>query len=217
MYHSQDNQDEILETYVFKGYKRGIVVDIGAWDGVVFSNSLFFEKERNWKSINIEPLEDRFKELVVNRPNSINLNMAISDVEGQAEFLAISGPTSMLSGIKSNYDERHIQRISNEMNELKTEAKTVTVSVRRLDSLFKEHKIQRVHYLSIDVEGSELNIIQSIDFEYTYIDVIGFENNYPDKTQSIVDYLKQKDYSILPKKSYDIFMIRNRSPFNPSF
>lgn len=214
MYYSQDKQDEILDKHVFRGYKRGVFVDIGAWDGVCFSNSLFFEKELEWTGINIEPHEERFKELVINRPTSTNLNIAINDVEGDVDFLTISGPTSMLSGIKSNYDQRHLSRIELETKELNTEVKAVKVTAKRLDTVFKEHNVRRVHYLSIDVEGSEMNIIRSIDFDYTFIDVIGFENNYQDKTTPIIDYLKQKGYILLPIKCYDVFMIHNRSPFN---
>lgn len=189
MYYSQDKQDEMLDTYVFKGYNRGVFVEIGAWDGLCFSNTLFFEKERKWNGINIEPLPDKYEQLVKNRPNAINMNVAINDVEGETEFLAISGNTGMLSGIKANYDTRHLQRIEKETTELQTQATTIKVQTRRLDSIFRQHNIQRVHYLSIDAEGSEMNIVRSIDFDFTYIDVIGFENNY------------------------DVFMIRKNSPF----
>lgn len=215
MYHSQVKQDEILESRIFKGYKRGIFVDVGAWDGVQFSNTLFFEKERQWTGIHIEPIRKQYEELVRNRPNTINLNVAVSDIEGQSEFLSISGNTGMLSGLKSNYDPRHVQRIEKETQDLGTGYTTVLVPVRRLDSIFKEHKIERVHYLSIDTEGSEFNVIKSIDFQYTYIDVIGFENNYSDKTPPIVQYLIGKGYIQLPIHCDDIFMIHKLSPFTP--
>jgi FkbM family methyltransferase len=215
MFHSQDKQDEFLEKYVFQGYRRGIFVDVGAWDGVCFSNTLFFERERKWNGIHIEPLEDKYAELVKNRPNSTNLNVAVSDVEGSAEFLAISGPTGMLSGLTANYDPRHLKRIEKETTELHTETKTVTVSVKRLDSIFREHDIRRVHYLSVDAEGSELRILKSIDYDFTYIDVIGFENNYPEQTRDVLAFLEQKGYVPIPFQSYDIFMIRKNSPFTP--
>ena len=213
MYYSQVKQDEILDKEVFKGYKRGIFVEIGAWDGVCFSNTLFFEKERNWRGINIEPLPDKYADLVKNRPTAINLNIAVNDVEEETEFLAISGNTGMLSGIRTNYDARHLERIEKETTELKTTASTLRIQTRRIDSIFREDNVRRVHYLSIDAEGSEMNIIRSIDFDFTYIDVIGFENNYTDKTLPIITYLEGKGYTKLPFKSDDVFMIRVNSPF----
>ncbi len=210
-YYSQDKQDELLDTHVFRGYKRGVFVEIGAWDGVCFSNTLFFEKERNWKGINIEPLPDKYEQLVENRPNAINLNVALNDVEGETEFLQ----AGMLSGIKSNYDPRHVQRIEKEMTDAQTETTTIKVKTRRLDSIFREHNVQRVHYLSIDAEGSEMNIVRSIDFDFTYIDVIGVENNYAETTKPILEFLESKGYTKLPIQTYDIFMIRTNSPFAP--
>lgn len=216
MHYSQDKQDELLDTLVFLGYKRGVFVEIGAWDGVCFSNTLFFERERKWTGINIEPLPDKYEQLVRNRPNSINLNVAINDVEGETDFLSISGDTGMLSGIAKNYDVRHLRRIEMETTEYNTRATTINVATRRLDSIFREHSIQRVHYLSIDAEGSEMNIVRSIDFGFTYIDVIGFENNYKDTSALIIQFLESKGYKRLPIRSYDVFMIRADSPFAPS-
>lgn len=211
MYYSQDKQDEVLDTRVFKGYKRGVFVEIGAWDGVCFSNTLFFEKELGWKGINIEPLPDKYEQLTKNRPNAINLNVAVNDVEGETEFLI----TGMLSGIKTNYDPRHLQRIEKENGKPYTESESIRVKTRRLDSIFREHNVQRVHYLSIDAEGSEINIVRSIDFDFTYIDVIGFENNYNDKTIPVIEYLESKGYRKLPIQSFDVFMVRTNSPFAP--
>lgn len=211
MYHSQDKQDELLDTHVFKGYRRGVFVEIGAWDGVCFSNTLFFERQRNWTGINIEPLLDQYEQLVKNRPSAINVNVAVNDVEGETEFLT----AGMLSGITSNYDNRHVRRIEREMADLQTHATTTMVKTRRLDSIFREHNVRRVHYLSIDAEGSEMNIVRSIDFDFTYIDVIGFENNYNDTCKPILDFLATKGYATLPFKSQDIFMVRTNSPFAP--
>lgn len=211
MFHSQDKQDELLETHVFKGYKRGVFVDVGAWDGVCFSNTLFFEKERMWTGIHIEPLPDQYRALVENRPNSINLNVAVNDVEGETEFLR----AGMLSGIKSNYDPRHIQRIEDE-GVHQADEKPLMIQTRRLDSIFREHNVRRIHYLSIDAEGSEMKIISSIDFDFTYIDVIGFENNYNDNTLPIIQFLETKGYMRLPLRSFDVFMIKKNSPFAPS-
>jgi hypothetical protein len=90
------------------------------------------------------------------------------------------------------------------------------IQTRRLDSIFREHNVRRIHYLSIDAEGSEMKIISSIDFDFTYIDVIGFENNYNDNTLPIIQYLETKGYMKLPLRSYDVFMIKKNSPFAPS-
>ena len=67
-FYSQDRQDYNLEKYVFKGYKNGIFVDVGAYDGKDINNTLFFEETHNWTGINIEPIPEKFKLLEINRP-----------------------------------------------------------------------------------------------------------------------------------------------------
>ena len=48
MYYSQDKQDEFLEKNIFKGYKNGIFIDVGAFDGKTINNTLYFEKNNNF-------------------------------------------------------------------------------------------------------------------------------------------------------------------------
>ena len=48
MFNSQFDQDKYLETVVFKGYKNGFYLDVGAHDGVNINNTLYFEKYNNW-------------------------------------------------------------------------------------------------------------------------------------------------------------------------
>ena len=64
MFYSQDNQDSYLENNIFKGYKNGFYVDVGAHDGVSINNTLYFEKN-NWSGINIEPIKKVFDNLVI--------------------------------------------------------------------------------------------------------------------------------------------------------
>ena len=212
MYHSQCGQDKFLDTEVFHGYRRGVFVEVGAWDGVDLSNTVFFERERGWTGLAIEPLPDRYQQLVANRTCK-TLNVAISDTEGEAEFLALSGPTSMLSGLVSSYDPRHVNRINKEAAELGAEKTVLRVPTRRLDSIFREHGLTRIHYLSIDVEGAEFECLRSIDFNAVYIDVIGFERNYSDAVPPILEFLKAQGYAQLPVSGEDCFMVRSGSPF----
>ena len=69
MYTSQDKQDKYLEENVFKGYKGGVFVDVGAHDGVSINNTLYFEKYNGWTGINIEPIKEVYDKLLINRPS----------------------------------------------------------------------------------------------------------------------------------------------------
>ena len=92
-YNSQENQDKYLEENIFNGYKNGVFVDVGAHDGVSINNTLYFEKYNQWKGINIEPIQRVFMKLVLNRPNSININCAVCNTDGEADFICNNGYT----------------------------------------------------------------------------------------------------------------------------
>jgi hypothetical protein len=87
MFNSQDGQYKYLETNIFKGYKHGFYVDVGAHDGISINNTLYFEKNNNWTGINIEPIKQVFEKLVINRPNDINLNCAVCNNDGETDYL----------------------------------------------------------------------------------------------------------------------------------
>ena len=85
MFYSQDKQDEFLEFNIFKGYKNGFFVDVGAHDGKTINNTLYFEENNNWTGINIEPIKDVYLNLVKNREKCLNINCAI-DEKGSITF-----------------------------------------------------------------------------------------------------------------------------------
>ena len=212
MFNSQYNQDEYLETNIFKGYKNGFYVDVGAHDGMSFNNTLYFEKNNNWTGINIEPIKTVFDKLIINRPNDINLNCAVCNNDGETDFLCNTGYTEMISGIKDNFDIRHLGRLQYENMTYGSVTEVIRVETKKLETILNEYNVSHINYLSIDVEGAEFEVIKSINFDKVFIDVIGFENNYDDVSLPIVEYLNNKDF-IQIHVSLDIFMINKNSIF----
>jgi FkbM family methyltransferase len=210
-YYSQFKQDECLHKIIFKDYKNGIFVDVGAHDGITYNNTLFFEKNYNWTGINIEPIKSVYDKLVINRPKSININCAAGLSDGTAEFILNTGYTEMLSGLKNEYDSRHYNRTLEENHYMGGTTNIINVDVKTLDTILKENNIKHINYLSIDVEGAEFSVIKGIDFDNVFIDVIEFEDNYPDKSAPIVEYLSYMGYTIMYERL--IMMIHKESKF----
>lgn len=188
-FYSQIGQDRYLYETYFKNRRGGVFLDIGAYDGVKFSNSCFFERELGWSGICIEPLPEAFAKLKAER-SAVCLNCCVSDVEGMVDFAAVDvgADEFMWSGILKNYDQRHVQRI----RRMKRQAKLLKIPSRRIDDILAENAIVHIDYASIDTEGSELLILQTLDFARFPIDVLSVENNYQDQT--IVDLLAAKGY-----------------------
>ncbi len=213
MYYSQDRQDIFLEENIFRGFKNGVFMDIGAHDGISINNTLFFEQNHNWSGVNVEPIKEVYDKLVINRPKCININSAVCNTNGTAEFICNKGYTEMISGLKQQYDPRHLNRLDRENKQMGSITEIITVNTRTIESICDEHNIKHINYLSIDVEGAEFEVIKSINFDKVFIDIIGFENNYNDSSIPIIKYLEDKNYKIIHTCT-DIFMINNNSIFN---
>ena len=212
MFYSQENQDKYLEENIFKGYKNGFFVDVGAYDGKHINNTLYFENTNQWKGINIEPNKKVYDVLEKNRPNNINLNCAVCNYDGETEFFLNNGYTEMISGIKNYFDSRHFTRLMNENNQMGSTTELTKVNTKRLETIFDEYNVSHINYLSIDVEGAEFEVIKSINFEKVFIDVIAFENNFDDASIPIINYLESQKF-VMIHKCIDIFMIHKNSIF----
>jgi len=212
-YYSQYKQDRYIYKRFFKNLTSGFFLDIGAHDGILLSNTCFFENTLGWSGICVEPIPSVFKQLVQNRPKSIHINGCIAEKSGQSTFWQISGYSEMLSGLVDEYDPAHTARIRKEI-----ESKGGTIEERqipcyRLADLLAEHGVDQVDYCSIDVEGAEMSVLRSIDFDKVKISVFSIENNY--NTNDIRKFMRSKGYSLVVKLECDeIYTFKKRSIFD---
>jgi FkbM family methyltransferase len=206
-YYSQYGQDQYLDQKLFKGKEKGVFLDIGAYDGVEYSNTCFFERNRNWTGICIEPNPVVFPKLLENR-NCVCKNVCISSTAGTVTYLRVHGYAAMLSGILEFYDEAHLKRIDSEIAEYGGGKETIQLQSIPLNDLLQQEKIAYVDYCNIDVEGGELNILKSVDLNKIYIKAFTIENNYSDK--QVENYLKQFGYVLYDKiYSDDVYLKLN--------
>lgn len=194
-FYSQYGQDDHLYEKLFRDKTDGFFVDVGASDGVTISNSYFFEKFLGWNGICIEPRVSIIEELRKNRTCFIE-NVCISDTnEDEVEFLEICGYGQGLSGMKKKYDPRHVNRIKEDLKaHTESTSEVRKVKTVRLDSLLEKYNITHVDYLSIDVEGAELDIIKTIDFGKITITALTLENNYNDP--AIRSFMDSKGFDL---------------------
>jgi len=178
-YYSQCGQDKWIVKTLLPNLRDGFFVDIGAHDGISFSNTCFLEKIMNWRGIAIEPNPEVFTRLKDNRSCDL-VNGCISNTSGKAKFYKVSGYAEMLSGIYDQYDSRHLQRIEREILTYGGSYEVQEVDAFLLDQVLADRQIFHIDYLNIDVEGAELSILKSIDFNTFDISIIGCENNYKD-------------------------------------
>jgi FkbM family methyltransferase len=177
-YFSQYGQDKWIYENLFQKKVKGTFVDIGAYDGITFSNTYFLEKI-GWQGLAAEPIPSAYEKLIMNR-HCISVKGCIAPNSGKGKFRLINGYSQMLSGLVDEYDERHVNRIGKELAIKGGFFKDIQVTCYNLNDLLYKYNIKNIDYLSIDVEGLELKILRSIDFNTFLITVIGVENNYKD-------------------------------------
>jgi FkbM family methyltransferase len=184
--YSQYNQDIILNDNFFKGKKKGIFVDIGAYDGVDKSNSFFYEKYLDWSGVCVEPIEVRYQQLVKNRACKSIYGAISNKNNDKVEFCLIEGYSEMLSGIVDEYDTRHIKRIHSEG------CKRVKVEVPnyRFNNIVDSNVID---LLDIDTEGNEQKILADIDYSKYNINIVLVECNY--EKDSLISFMTTKNFT----------------------
>jgi FkbM family methyltransferase len=195
-FHSQHEQDKYLFENFFKNKKDcGFFLDIGAHDGVDISNTLFFEKELGWNGICVEPMKNRFDSLVKNR-KCICINGCISDSEGEEDFVIFPEYTDMLSGLAKTFDDNIKEIVDSKIKTQNNDSsKIIKVKTFLVNKILEEHNITHIDFVSIDTEGAELSILQTIDFEKINIDYFTIENNnYDNKIKS---FMKSKGYKLM--------------------
>lgn len=175
----------------YLNYRNGFFIELGAMDGVIYSNSKFFEDNLDWKGILIEPTK-QYDDLVKNRPNAFNFNYAISNVEGEVEFVGDDN----VAGLKHTMSESHSKRWNLEtQNSYFAKSIPISTLLSWVAESLPEKKIKKIDLFSIDVEGGELEVLQTYNWDIPcYIILIELDGQNRHKDQLCRDLLLQKGY-----------------------
>ena len=192
---SQFGQDRYLYHRLFENKRDGVFVDVGAYDGLTSSNTLFFEKFLGWKGVCIEPDAAQFAKLLTFRSCDC-VQACIADKDGTAKFLSVADGLTMMGGLVEHYESADLTMVSE-----RSAAKIVNVPTRRLDAVLKERNVTAIDYLSIDTEGSELSILKSFDIARFKVKALSVENNR--NTPHIPEYMQRLGYRRIARLGVD--------------
>ena len=167
---SQHGQDKYIYERFFQSATEGFFVDVGAFDGVEGSNTLFFERTLGWRGLCIEASPSRLAELQKNRRTPC-LNVAVGDGRTTEAYLEVTAGYTMMGGLLSELPDAQLVR-----NNSHFVGQEISVSVKPLSDILDEQHITSVDYCSIDVEGAEMRVLKGIDFDRHRIAVLSIEN-----------------------------------------
>lgn len=154
---------------------KGVYVDVGAADGVYLSNSYLFER-MGWDGLLIEPDPRHHKRLYSQRRGQV-VPYAVAKQKGFVTFGLMPEPTH--SGI------------------LRASGNQIEIAAKPLSQMVQEAGIEKIHVLSIDTEGTELDVWASLDVERHAPSVVILEwetEGLPDKTEEIRTVMKSSGY-----------------------
>ena len=172
IYFSQDSQDKLVDDY-FKQKTNGIFLEVGAGDGIVFSNTLFFERERNWTGLLIEPTRYLFETILKVHRKAYAVNVCLS-VDQKISIVRFFG-ADLLGGIEKVMRGPMLDRAKGESPNINaTDALCIPVY-----SLLRAVNMHHINFFSLDVEGAELKILETIPFDKIEIDLFSIEYAVP--------------------------------------
>jgi FkbM family methyltransferase len=203
----QAGQDLLAYLY-FRGKKSGFFLDIGAYDGRTYSNSYVFE-QLGWRGACVEPLPGVFTQLRRNRRCDCYQAALAGRGAPEAVFIHAVG-VDTLSGLESELAGGHEDWIVREGG------RPERINVRAIsfpELMVHYPEIRTVDFLSLDVEGAEMSILRTIDFEKYDFGLITVEciEEKTGEREELRAFMDGKGYGVLADLGLDLmFAPRSR-------
>jgi len=199
--YSQEGEDLILNR-IFESQKDGFYIDIGAHHPKRFSNTYLFYK-KGWKGINIDAMPGSMKLFNFLRPRDVNIETPISNNSEELTYYIFNDPA--LNGFSKELSEER-----NKLDHYKI-VSSVKLKTKTLKEILTENldKDQIIDFMTIDVEGMELEVIKSNDWKNFCPKVLIIEILKNDSENRIYDeiygFLKDKNYQFFGRTYNSVF------------
>ncbi len=165
--HGQFGEDRVLQE-IFGEQAEGYCVEIGAYDGRTGSASYPFER-RGWHCLLVEPIPALVEEIRKHRACTV-VNCAVSDKEGTAT-LFVAEKVEEMSTLDLTPDRLEwIEQVGGAVKE-------ITVRTATLDSLLAEAAFPEIQFITIDVEGHEMEVLEGFTLETHRPRIVIVEDN----------------------------------------
>lgn len=204
------NYEDVVLWRALRHIEKGCYIDIGAWDPVIDSVSMFFYTQ-GWRGIHAEPNPLYAKKLQKARPDETVIEAVVGNTAGPVDLYVIddTGLTTCSKKIR----DQHITKGFRSQN--------IKVPTRSLASIFDEVKSGDIHWLKIDAEGLEEEVIRSWGNNKTRPWVVVVESTLPSsrtETWHGMNELKKRGYEFVYFDALNKFYVHElHSELIPSF
>jgi FkbM family methyltransferase len=197
--YSHSGEDRLL--WKLLGYRSsGVFVDVGCYHPVDFSNTYLLYRA-GWRGLVIDA-DDYFLSLYRElRPGDKVVNVAVAAAAGTSQL--------------SVFADRSLNTVDPVVARERGPARTVAVETRRLEQVLAEHQVGPVDFLNVDVEGSDLDVLASNDWQRWRPSIVAVEDHALDLGQAaesaIYRFLGGHGYFLHSKCNYtSVYCLRQR-------
>jgi len=204
-YASLNSLDKKIERYL---PANGIFIEAGANDGLNQSNTLFLARVHGWKGILVKPVPRLFKRCYKNRPESFCVNVALVAPEDSGsiiDLIDVDLMTSVRNTKNFAFDETHIRTAELVQGISRTSTSTTG---KTISEVITESGFPGIDFLSLDVEGFELEALKGFTKEEHFPRYILIETKQLDLVHEVlghryelVEALSNHDYFMQLKSS----------------
>ncbi len=179
----------------YLNFKTGFFIEMGAMDGITYSNTLHLEKYKNWTGILVEPSIAEYEMCVENRPTSKVFNFLCSSYDNEGKEYLFYDMGAMSYSKFANSDNDYLEHHKNakiildkfSKNEKSYNVKTISIS-KLLDS---SNSPKLINFFSLDVEGAEIEVLNGFNFDKYKIQYLLIESRNISRTKN---FLSKYDY-----------------------
>ncbi|CAC5391422.1 unnamed protein product [Mytilus coruscus] len=167
--------------------RGGFFVECGALDGETRSNTLIFERLRSWNGLLIEADPSNYKLVRNKNRKAFTINACLSVY-----------PYPVKMQFKKNFSVGKLIQDQNWKGK-----DIVDVQCFPFYSIMKALNVTQVDFLSLDVEGAELQVLKTIPFRKIDIDMMTVEfKHVPGGEIQLKNFVEKNGYSSLIKMSH---------------
>jgi FkbM family methyltransferase len=197
---AQEGEDLILER-IFEKQAEGIYVDVGAHHPLRYSNTHLLYR-RGWHGVNIDATPDSMAPFQRLRPRDINLEIGVTATEEERDFFIFNEPAL------NTFDGERAKSLAKPPYSI-TEVRKVRCAP--LSTILREQGIGAIDLLTIDVEGLDFQVLQTVDWEVCRPHVVITEQFSRDLAALLATelhrYMQDRGYRIVAKTFNSVFYV----------
>ena len=201
------------DKYIIELFDKNFVgkfLDVGCYHPTRHNNTYIMYKS-GWSGMNIDlnPLTIELFDFM--RPRDININSGVSDTEEEKKLYFIDELNT-----QNTLDMNQLNFLKNHHNIKESEILEKKIRTRNLNNILDDHKFYNIDFMNLDIEGHELRVLETLDFnkiniQYLCIEMIEHNEVSVSNNEKIKDLLSRNNFKLIKNFDFNyIYMKENQ-------